>query len=94
MIPNGTTYILSICAAVLVSELLLMLLPNGNTRPFVELAVGIMLLFMLVSPFTKAGAVMPQIEFEKTAEALPKSYTDVILDVYNGSLERIDKNAR
>ena len=85
-------YLGGIAVAVFAMEMLLSLLPDGNMKRFVRMAVGILLATLLLSPVGKLiggwdpfyFSMQEQTQGEEISE---KSYEEMILDVYHSSLE-------
>lgn len=48
---NGvSSWIANILAAIVISEIALMILPSGNIKKFVKFTIGVMLMTMLIKP--------------------------------------------
>lgn len=87
------SYIGSIVTAIILSEVLLSLLPEGNMQKFVKPVIGILLLLLLLSPLKKCSSTDISVpETEKAGEKITENtYEDLILDVYNQSLANKNK---
>ena len=86
-------YIGSIVTAIILSEVLLSLLPEGNMQKFVKPVIGILLLLLLLSPLKNCSSTDISVpETENTGEKITgNTYEDLILDVYNQSLTNNNK---
>lgn len=83
-------YIGTVIAAIIVCEMLISLMPEGNMRKFVKLVIGILLLILIVTPLQNCSVQdlkIPEISDAQNEEKTQNSYQDIILDVYNRSLE-------
>ena len=43
-------YILAISAAIIMTEIILMLMPDGGMKKFARIALGILLMLMIITP--------------------------------------------
>lgn len=81
-------YIYTLTGAVLVSELFVILMPEGRLRRFARTAVGILLMLMILFPLKNCSVQELSIGTEKTAENAHKtSYSDIIMDIYTDAME-------
>ena len=82
-------YMLIVVGALMAAEMLAVILPSGNYKPFVRLAIGMMLMTALVCPMTNCSGAGEKIVFEtKPAEKVQEgSYSQMILDAYE-AMER------
>lgn len=87
------SYIGSIVTAIILSEVLLSLLSEGNMQKFVKPVIGILLLLLLLSPLKNCSSTDISVpETEKAGEKITENtYEDLILDVYNQSLANKNK---
>ena len=81
-------YIYALTGAVLVSELFMLLMPEGKLKGFARMAVGIMLMLMLLHPL-KNCSLQEIAPGEKNApqSAYKTSYSDIIMDIYTDAME-------
>ena len=81
-------YIYALTGAVLVSELFMLLMPEGKLRRFARTAVGLLLMLMILLPLKNCSLRELSIGTEKTVENKHKiSYSDIIMDIYTDAME-------
>ena len=81
-------YIYALTGAVLVSELFMMLMPEGNLRRFARTAVGILLMLMILFPLKNCSFREFSIRTVKdTGNTHKISYSDIIMDIYTDAME-------
>ena len=87
-------YIYVLTGAVLLSELFMLLMPEGKLKRFAQTAVGMMLMLMLLIPL-KNCSLQDFSAGQKAAQesAYKKSYSDIIMDIYTDALENQENTA-
>ena len=82
-------YIYALTGAVLVSELFMMLMPEGKLRRFARTAVGLLLMLMILLPLKECSAREFSFGVEKPQGNAHKiSYSDIIMDIYTDAMEK------
>lgn len=76
-------YLIAVTVAIIISEMLLSLLPEGGVKRFVRFAAGILLIVMILNPIK--GCTMP--ELSNRSVDSKKSYSEIIWDVYSEGIE-------
>ncbi len=77
-------YVFAAAAAVLISEVVLMLMPDGGMKRFARIAAGVLIMTMLISPLRSCRLERLGRREQKSAAI---SYTDIIMDVYNEAVK-------
>ena len=82
-------YMLIVVGALMAAEMLAVILPSGNYKPFVRLAIGIMLMTALIYPVINCSGTGEEIVFEtNTTEKVQEgSYSQMIMAAYE-AMER------
>ncbi len=81
-------YIYALTGAVLVSELFMLLIPEGTLRRFARTAVGLLLMLMILLPLKNCSLKEFSIGRDPAHESTHKtSYSDIIMDIYTEAME-------
>lgn len=80
-------YILSLVGAVLISELFLMIMPEGGMKKYTRMAACMVIMMLLISPVRQCS---PAKFAASPVEESPVQYSDIIFDVYNALAENKD----
>ena len=86
-------YIYTVTGAVLVGELCMMLLPEGAMKRFARTAVGVMLMIAMLLPLQNCEKKAFSFA-ESTAKenaAYKTSYSDIIMDIYERTMENTEE---
>lgn len=87
-------YIYAVTGAVLVSEMCMMLMPEGAMKRFARTAVGVLLMLMMLIPLQNC----PKKEFsigkgtEEESAAYKTTYSDIIMDIYERTMENTEED--
>ena len=86
-------YIAGIIAAIVIGEMLLALLPDGNMKRFVQVAIGLFIACMLIWPLKScsSGELSLSIPSYTQQSVQTKSAGEIIMDVYNSELENMNE---
>ena len=81
-------YIYALTGAVLVSELFMLLMPEGKLKIFARTAAGMLMMLMMLVPLKGCphAEVFP-IGQKSEQSANKASYSDIIMDIYTEALE-------
>lgn len=82
-------YIYAVTGAVLLSEMCMMLMPEGGMKRFAKTAVGVMVMMMLLLPLQRCsqGEFSVKNFFSEEPSAYKTSYSDIIMDIYTRAME-------
>ena len=81
-------YIYALTGAVLVSELFMLMMPEGTLRRFARTAVGLLLMLMILLPLKNCKSEELTFGWEQAPENAHKtSYSDIIMDIYTEAME-------
>ena len=87
-------YIYAVTGAVLVSEMCMMLMPEGAIKRFAKTAVGVLLMLMMLIPLKdcqkKEFSVWKGTEAENPA--YKTTYSDIIMDIYERTMENAEED--
>ena len=85
-------YIYAVTGAVLISEMCMMLMPEGGMKRFAKTAVGILLMLMLLMPLRNCSVeeLFPENFTQKQNSAYKTSYSDIIMDIYTQAMENAE----
>lgn len=83
-------YILSISAAIILTEIILMLMPEGGIKKFARTALGILLMILILSPLENCGSILPE-QPDAAYEKSDITYSGIIMDVYNEAMSNNNK---
>lgn len=90
-----SNYIYAVTGAVVVSELCMMLMPEGGMKRFVKTAVGVLLMMMLILPLQNCSENVFVMEnlFSGETQTNKLSYSDIIMDIYTQAMENAEVEA-
>ena len=84
--------IYAVVGTVFLSELCMMLMPEGGMKRFVKTAVGVLVMLMLLTPLEKCS--LQKITLSKrdapAENAYKTSYSDIIMEIYTRESERAE----
>ena len=85
------SFITSVAGAIFISIVCEMIIPEGNVKKYVRLAIGFMMISVIVSPFTK-GYKLPELDFSIEAgfskEELEAKNDAYVLDIHRKNIEK------
>lgn len=73
-------YLISIGSILIVSEVLLMLMPEGGAKRISKFASGLLVMIMLIIPVKQCDVSLDAVEEESNTSV---TYSEIIMDVYN-----------
>ena len=77
-------YILAISAEIIMTEIILMLMPDGGMKKFARIALGILLMLMIITPVKSCEIDVPETDADNNNTGL--TYSKIIMDVYNEAM--------
>jgi len=81
-------YVYAVTGAVMVSELCMMLLPEGSMKRFAKTAVGVLVMMFMILPLQKCSAEEITFQRNETKTMYKTSYSNIIMDIYTQAMER------
>ena len=81
-------YIYALTGAVLLSELFMLLMPEGKMKGFARTAVGMLLMLMLLIPMKSCSLrEITAVRGHAQENAYKTFYSDIIMDIYTDALD-------
>lgn len=83
-------FVAGVLGVILLSEIMLMIMPDGSIKRYVRLAAGVLAATMMIAPIRSCGinggTVIEQ-SGEQQVCSDERTYSDIIMDVYNQAME-------